>query len=124
LRKWAWSALRCNDADNAEALARESLDINQRTGSKIGTIACLATLAAVQAARNVPQEAARLLAAVDGLSERSMTPLRPMDRIGVAHTLALLHERLDADTLATLTQEARGWSMEQALAAAQGGGSG
>ncbi len=118
LRKWAWSALRCGDADNADALTRESLAINQRTGSKIGTIACLATLAAVLAQRDATEDAARLLAAAESLSRRASMPLRPMDRLGVAYTRARLHERLDADALAALTQAAQGWTLDQALAAA------
>lgn len=99
LRKWGWSALRCDEVEAADALVRESLTLNQQTGSKIGMIACLVCLGAIAYSQGEVADAACLIVATQGLMERHQVRLRPMDELGLARTLRALAAEGDGSAL-------------------------
>lgn len=116
LREWGWSALACSEYQLAESLVRESVELNQQTGSKIGMIACLVGMGAVYLERGAIDEAARLIAAAEAQMERHAVRLRPMDALGLARTLQTLSGDADAERLQRARAQVRGWSLEEAVA--------
>lgn len=114
LRKWGWSALRCGEIDSADGLTRESLALNQQTGSKIGAIACLVSLGAIAQARGGLSAAGCLVAAAQGLMERLQVRLRPIDEVGLARVL----QELGASTegRAALHSDCRALTLDEAIA--------
>lgn len=102
----------------AIALFREGLAVHQEMHNHAGIAECLAGIAGVLTSQGNAWQGARLFSAAERLREASGAALWPADQMEHAHTHALLHQLLDAETLAAVWAAGRGMEIEQAIAEA------
>ncbi|HLO14762.1 MAG TPA: tetratricopeptide repeat protein, partial [Anaerolineales bacterium] len=102
--------------EQAIALCKESLNLNQQVGSPRGVIGCLAGFAAIAVARAKYQSAARLMAAVETqMASLGITPMY-MDQQEYDRNLARLRAKLDEQTLAKFWAKGKAMSLEETIA--------
>jgi hypothetical protein len=110
----------CETGEDARAseLYRESLEVIQRFGFRVETVACLEGFARVAVMQGRPERAARLLGASTTLREEMSTPLSPVAQADHDHATNAAYAALNEDALAAAWAEGGAMSFEEAIAAA------
>ncbi len=105
------------DAVAARRLYQESLtQLFEFNVYKENIAASLEGLAALEAGRGAPRQAARLWGAAEALREAIGAPMHPVNRASYEQAIALARAKLGEQTFRAAWAEGRGISPEQALA--------
>jgi non-specific serine/threonine protein kinase len=104
------------DDQHAEALHIESLKLYQSARYRLGTVEALEALAVLREHQGDRRRAAHLLAVVAGEREQMNAPALMTDRRRVEDTLARLRSALGERAAAQIQANARGVTLDQALA--------
>jgi len=121
LSNLGFAALTRQQQDEAERLFRESLELFWSLGGKIGIGYNLEGLAAVAVSGREAERAARLLGAADASREEIGVRLDPYEERVHEQSVASVRKELAETVFATVHQEGRAMSLEQAVAYALGG---
>jgi len=110
-------ALRRGEYRESLSFYQQSLALNREQGYKNGLVEDLAGLAEVASLLGQPEQAARLLGAVEALREASSIGLSPLRRIEYDRTVNGIRAQLDEATFAEAWKEGRAMPLDEVLAA-------
>jgi tetratricopeptide (TPR) repeat protein len=116
LRRLAELSWREGDYAEATALCEESLRLNIEVSDPRGIIACLAGFAAIAAAQQEWERAARLMAAVESQLSALGIRLLHVDGLEYERNLALLREKMQEKTLTKAWKKGKRLSRVEAIA--------
>ena len=115
IRRLGQLFLREGDYQEAIALCKESLDLNLEVSDPRGTIACLASFAAIAVAHRKLERAAKLMGAIEDQLSVMGIRLIYIDGTEYERSLASLREKLDEKTLAKFWDKGKGISLEDTI---------
>jgi len=101
--------------EQAAGLLRESLAMFREMGEKVGIIRCLGALAHVAWAHGLPERAAQMFGAAEGLRESIGTPLPLPDQLEFDQNVAAVRSRLGEQEFTAAYAEGRAKALERAI---------
>ncbi|HEY3311283.1 MAG TPA: BTAD domain-containing putative transcriptional regulator [Anaerolineales bacterium] len=116
LRRLGQIAWRRGDHESAKRFCLKSLYLNRETDDPRAIIACMAGFANIAVVEGKMEQAATLIAAVDGLLASSHLRLLRLDQIDYENCLVLIKDRMDSESLQQIWSRGKALSFDEALA--------
>ncbi len=110
-----WVAMREGDWNRAVARLGESLEVRREIGDKGGSAWCLERLAEVALAKGQDEKAVRLFGAAAALRSSISSVIDPVDQSEHQSKLTSLRAELGEERFASIWDEGRGLTLEQAV---------